>query len=442
MSCSTRRGDLHDDHGTECESPEKPTMSRLATANNAVEVDGPLTAADFELLGVLGVGSFGVVRLAKHATTGAPVALKVLAKETIVVTRRQQHVMRERRVHADLHHPFVASLFGAFQDRDRVYLALEFLPGGELWSVVYGDGCSDDDDDNNTDDCESTSDSSAKEEEVRPISPIKRPCSGRALPSAHVLDAAGARMALLDPKWGGLREQPAAFYLGCIASALHYLHKSGVLYRDLKLENVVLDAAGYAKLIDFGFATPFSISETSDADSSDSTRRSTLCGSADYMAPEVLLRSTRHDPRVDIWSLGIVLYEMLVGRTPFYHDNPRELSRRVIHDPVAFPDGFELAHPLACDLMIKLLAKNPADRIQTVDDVRRHPFFAANLGFDVTSSGAWDELERRELPPPFAPKLNGPFDASFFRQFDADELRELEDEVLPYEDDDDTFDGF
>ncbi|KUF99810.1 DNA damage response protein WSS1 [Phytophthora nicotianae] len=237
-------------------------------------------------------------------------------------------------------------------------------------------------------------------------------------------------LTILRSEFGGLKEEYAVFYLGCILSALEYLHGQSLLYRDLKLENLVLDEEGYLKILDFGFAKQDAQRAEDTDDSSEQTqnaRNLTLCGSMDYMAPEVLLRQA-HDQRVDIWSFGIIMYELLLGKTPFYHENPRELGRRITHDNVEFPNEFEEECPLACDLINQLLVKNPDERLSSMDKIKQHRFFSRMF----TCPEDWQRLLRREFETPFVPKLNGPFDTSFFQTIDDEYQEELEAGVEPY----------
>ncbi|EEY62499.1 cAMP-dependent protein kinase catalytic subunit alpha, putative [Phytophthora infestans T30-4] len=392
-----------------------------------------LAADEFEIIRVLGVGTYGVVKLAKHIPTGTSVALKVLSKEHVVTTRQEKHILRERAVHLQLQHPLVAKLYGTFQDDDCLYLVLEYLPGGELWSLVYSNTEEKDDDEDAAKTPQLQMQTSLKEDdEIRPATPV------RALKSSsfeslnpicsQTLEAEG--LAILRSQFGGLKEEYAVFYLGCILSALEYLHDQNLLYRDLKLENLVLDEEGYLKILDFGFAKQDAQRAEDTDDSSEQTqnaRNLTLCGSMDYMAPEVLLRQS-HDQRVDIWSFGIIMYELLLGKTPFYHENPRKLGRRITHDDVEFPNEFEDKHPLACDLINQLLVKNPDERLASMDKIKQHRFFSRMF----TCPEDWQLLLRRECEAPFVPKIDGPLDTSFFQTIDDDYREELEADVEPY----------
>lgn len=412
-----------------------------------------LAMRDFDVLGVLGVGTYGVVKLARHVASGASVALKVLSKEHVVSLRQEKHILRERAVHLQLQHAFVARLYGTFQDADCLYLVIEYLPGGELWSLVYSDFDNNDDNDSDNDNDShqldndtdasalppltpqttlkrivdesptepSASDSKALTRQL-PVSPSRRgrSQSSPAPVAAHVTRLDAKSRGLLRSQHGGLHEDHAVFYLACIQSALEYLHAQQLLYRDLKLENLVLDRGGYPKVLDFGFAKPDATSATA--------RNLTLCGSMDYMAPEILLHEP-HDQRVDVWSFGIIMYELLLGKTPFFHENPREQGRKITTEPVEFPSEFVRDHPDASDLIRKLLVKRPDDRVGSMRELKSHAFFTRYFPLGTAS---WDALERRERPAPFVPKLAGPFDTSFFDALDSAAQDELDDELEPY----------
>lgn len=508
-------------HETMTTTTTRVHSASLASTNDKWEPDEDevraLAMRDFDVIGVLGVGTYGVVKLAKHVASGASVALKVLSKEQVVSMRQEKHILRERMVHLRLKHAFIARLYGTFQDEDCLYLVIEYLPGGELWSLVYSDFDNNDEDGNDGEDIGDSENEnetpdervvrtittsedeqgdngddeqvqcrvvgqqsslgsagiadSEKDTEARHSTPTEAD-DAMSLPSSlpaplllnnkltlnlvpdeptgtyptqqqgehqprrrrlssyihppnspahhHAIRLDARSRGLLRNAHGGLKEDHAVFYLACILRALEYLHAQDLLYRDLKLENLVLDRAGYPKVLDFGFAKQNAVGPAGE-------RNMTLCGSMDYMAPEILLHEP-HDQRVDIWSFGVIMYEMLLGKTPFYHENARELGRKITTEPVVFPSDFEQEHPAACDLIAKLLVKAPADRLNSMAELRKHAFFQRRF----PDASAWEALERKERAAPFVPKLAGPFDTSFFQKIDDETQDELNDFAQPY----------
>lgn len=196
-------------------------------------------------------------------------------------------------------------------------------------------------------------------------------------------------------------EYRAKFYTAEIALAIGYLHSKDIIYRDLKPENVVLDKNGHACLTDFGLAKPnIGIGDTT----------STYCGTPEYQAPEFLL-GDRHGRAVDWWSLGIMLYEMLLGIPPFYDEeqNTHVVYELILEGELNYTQNGRTVSQEAKDLLERLLDRNPETRLQDVETLKKHPFFA---GID------FGKLYRRELEPPFKPDpdvLNN-FDQEFTSQ--------------------------
>lgn len=397
----------------------------IARPNFVSQLEKLTKIDELELLDVLGRGTFGTVQLARHLDTGATVAVKILPRQLVHELKQEKNVLREQGAHLGLRHPFIAKLYATFQDKKAVYFVLEFCPGGEAYSLVY---TRDDEHCDENEDCQEESDdeerrrsSGRQVEDQQEISDSvltesesdeepNRQCRG--------LSVAMGRNSLtmknylakqqLRSSHGGLHERDVAFYAACLVSALEYLHGRGVLYRDLKLENLVLDADGYPKLIDFGLAKP-DATRTSE-------RSSTMCGSAEYMAPEILQHKS-YDQRVDLWSFGILLYEMLLGRTPFYHANHREQGRRIISEPVQFPVDYEHGHSSVCSLIKKLLEKDPVLRLASFGEVRSSTFFCSYF----PSTQGWQQLESRQVQAPFIPRLDGRFDTSLFVRVSNDD---------------------
>jgi serine/threonine protein kinase len=360
-------------------SIRQPSIAKRKTQWEPTEEERKnLSINDFEIKGILGIGTYGIVKLALHQATGTSVALKIVSKEQVVSMRQEKHILRERQVHSQLDHPLIAKLICTFQDQDCVYLVMEFLPGGELYSVLYSHPCT-----------------NQEEEEEEVLFCTTTPCSMR-------LDAK-SRFCLLRNKGKGLHEPHAAFYLGCILMALEYLHDQNILYRDLKLENLVLDTQGYPQLVDFGFAKKIN---------SNNFTSQTFCGTMSYMAPEIILHQP-HDQRADLWSFGVIVYELFFGEIPFYHENPREQGRRIINEPIEWPideKEEEKINPMVYDLIQNLLEKNPKKRFSSIEKIKKHAFFQKYFPTCLK----WQEIVAKKAKVPFVPVQGQNFDRSFF----------------------------
>lgn len=227
---------------------------------------------DLELLAVLGVGSFGTVRLVRHKGPDELYALKQLSKATVVLTRQQKNIRAERKVLHESDHPFILRLAATFSDDDSLYMLTELVQGGELFRRMHGDGT-----------------------EENPLP----------LPDAQ-------------------------FYGACLTSVLAYIHERQIAYRDIKPENLLLDAAGYLKVVDWGFAKQVD------------GRTFTVCGTPEYLAPEAI-KGTGHGTAVDCWALGVIIYEVCcVPARPPPRNSTREKERRkivanLVHFCMCFP---------------------------------------------------------------------------------------------------------
>jgi serine/threonine protein kinase len=234
-------------------TPKQNTSKRSAsTMNIGVEHEEKLTVQDFDLLKVVGKGAFGKVMLVRKKAgkgSGQIYAMKVLMKSVIVAKGQEEHTKSERAILCEIRHPYIVQLRFAFQSEDKLYLVTDYYNGGSLFYHLR---------------------------------------KSRAFP-----------------------EERAKFYGAQLLSALDHLHSQHIIYRDLKLENVLMDNLGNIALTDFGLSKQ-NIDQSNGA--------TTFCGTAEYIAPE-LLKGQRYSAPVDWWSFGILLYEMITGRTPFYDKN-------------------------------------------------------------------------------------------------------------------------
>ncbi|GLH13847.1 Mitogen-activated protein kinase kinase kinase 7 [Gryllus bimaculatus] len=251
---------------------------------------------------------------------------KVLSKKLIMKRNEAKHIMSERNVLLkNLHHPFLVGLHYSFQTPDKLYFVLDYVNGGELFFHLQRE---------------------------------------------RVFSEARSR-----------------FYSAEIASALGYLHAHGIVYRDLKPENLLLDSVGHVILTDFGLSKEGLLP-------TDTTN--TFCGTPEYLAPEVL-RKEGYDKSVDWWCLGAVLYEMLYGLPPFYSRNTADMYDRILHKPLVLRSSVS---ENARDILAKLLHKDQHRRLGSgyrgFDEVKHHQFFKLIN---------WEDLLAKRIPPPFNPNV-------------------------------------
>lgn len=342
--------------------------------DNSDKFPRKLTLEDFEIRRVLGTGGFGkVFQVAKNTGNqkGKIYAMKVLKKAVIVRNKETKELERETNVHAKLErdvlravkHPFIVDLEYAFQAGGKVFMVLEYLAGGELFMQLQKE-----------------------------------------------------RM---------LMEDTAIFYLSQVLLAIEHLHMVGIIYRDLKPENVMLDRSGHVKLTDFGCVKEAASDEINY----------TFCGTVEYMAPEILNRSGRHGKEVDWWSLGILAHDMLTGAPPFTGTNRKIITERVLKSKLQLK---KYLTPNAKDLLRKLLNKQADQRLGSGEldskAIKDHRFFS---GVD------WDAVLSRKTKPPFQPLLNSEDDCSNFdSEFTSKPAIDSPAGPLPSQSVDDVFLGF
>ncbi|KAK3720306.1 hypothetical protein QZH41_020387 [Actinostola sp. cb2023] len=306
---------------------------------------------DLTLIKTLGVGGFGRVELVQLAGDKRTFALKTLKKHHIVETRQQDHIMSEKKIMMESNSGFIVRLHKTFKDHKYLYMLLEACLGGELWTILRDKGSFDD--------------------------------------------------------------STTRFYVGCVIEAFQYLHAKGIVYRDLKPENLLLDSKGYCKLVDFGFAKKIGFGR----------KTWTFCGTPEYVAPEIILNKG-HDLSADYWSLGILMYELLTGSPPFTGSDPMKTYNIILKgiDMIDFPRKITRnAHALIkklcrdddaddCDYhddddnsMLFLFpdSDNPVERLGYqkggLKDIMKHKWFD---GFN------WEGLRQRKLNPPIVPKVS------------------------------------
>jgi RAC serine/threonine-protein kinase len=304
-------------------SSPKPAAPAQAPAPKEVNME------DFDLMKVIGKGSFGKVLLVKKRDTKKTYAMKILNKKAIIERNELEHTKTEKKILQKLVHPFLVNLYYSFQTPEHVVFVMDYVNGGELFFHLQKD---------------------------------------RRFPEDRV-----------------------KFYVAEIILGLEYLHANGVLYRDLKPENLLLNSEGHICMTDFGISK--------EGFQSDDDRTATFCGTPEYLAPEILEGSTYGKP-VDWWSLGPLMYEMLNGLPPFYSQDIQTMYSKIMTAKLTFPDFFG---PDSCDFLSKVLERNPEKRLSEPKMIKQHTFF---------KTIDWDALSRKEIAPPYVPPVKGEDDYS------------------------------
>lgn len=285
---------------------------------------------------VIGRGLMGTVRLCKIAGEDKYFVLKALKKDSVIKHHDERHVRNEKDILLTLTSSFCIRCFGTLQDRQHLFLALEYVPGGELFRRL------------------------GRKQQFPP--------------------------------------NEAKFYLTEIFAALEHVQALGFVYRDLKPENVVLDEEGHCKLIDFGFSTPCPAQ----------AKMQTICGTPAYLSPEQLdgKLTNGYTRVVDWWSLGVLLYELLTGKTPFCKsssDSPYEIFLRILKNKIYFPFFFDKE---AKEFIARLCHPNLEKRLCAAEDIKVIPYFTA----------PWQAVYERRLVPPYVPTLKEVGDSHCFEK--------------------------
>ncbi|CAA0840667.1 Protein kinase family protein [Striga hermonthica] len=336
---------------------------------------------DFEQLTIIGKGAFGEVRLCRAKNTGEIYAMKKLKKSEMLSRGQVEHVRSERNLLVEVDSRCIVKLFYSFQDSEFLYLIMEYLPGGDIMTLLMREDT--------------------------------------------------------------LSEDIARFYIAESILAIHSIHQHSYVHRDIKPDNLILDRNGHLKLSDFGLCKPLEkyssmLLEDDDFIARDSKNESegqsgsetapwlmakeqlqqwkrnrralaySTVGTLDYMAPEVLLKKG-YGMECDWWSLGAILYEMLIGYPPFCSDDPRMTCRKIINwrTCLKFPEEPKISYE-AKDLILHLLC-DVDKRLGTrgVDEIKGHPWFKGIK---------WDLLY--EMEAAYVPTVNGDLDTQNFEKFD------------------------
>ncbi|XP_060894989.1 serine/threonine-protein kinase N2-like isoform X1 [Labrus mixtus] len=329
-------------------SPVPASQGKQSSMNGTEESeDQPVSALkmqmeDYRYISVLGRGHFGKVLLAEFKKTGKLYAIKALKKKDIVTRDEVDSLMSEKRIFEMINasrHPFLVNLHGCFQTSDHVCFVMEYLPGGDLMIHIHNDVFS---------------------------------------------------------------EAQTRFYSACVVLGLEFLHLNKIIYRDLKLDNLLMDADGFVKITDFGLCKE---------GMGHGDRTSTFCGTPEFLAPEVLT-DDNYTRAVDWWGMGVLIFEMLVGESPFPGEDEEEVFDSIVNDDVQYPAS--LPPDVVC-IVQKLLKKNPLKRLgageRDANEVKGDEYF---------ETIDWEALLAKTLKPPFLPAIKESMDVS---NFDSDFTR-------------------
>ncbi|XP_075168103.1 serine/threonine-protein kinase N isoform X2 [Haematobia irritans] len=305
-------------------------------SQNVTAPPGILSMDNFRMLSVLGRGHFGKVILCQLRTNNQYYAIKALKKGDIIARDEVESLLSEKRIFEvanAMRHPFLVNLYACFQTDQHVCFVMEYAAGGDLMMHIHTD-------------------------------------------------------VFTEPR--------AVFYAACVVLGLQYLHENKIIYRDLKLDNLLLDTDGYVKIADFGLCKE---------GMGFGDRTGTFCGTPEFLAPEVLTE-TSYTRAVDWWGLGVLIFEMLVGESPFPGDDEEEVFDSIVNDEVRYPRFLSLE---AIAIMRRLLRKNPERRLgsseRDAEDVKKQAFFRSIV---------WDDLLLRKVKPPFVPTITHLEDVSNF----------------------------
>ncbi|CAI5758641.1 unnamed protein product [Candida verbasci] len=293
---------------------------------------------DFQFLAVLGKGNFGKVMLAESRHTQKLCAIKVLKKDFIVENDEAESVKSEKRVFLTANkemHPFLLNLHCCFQTENRIYFVMEYISGGDLmWHIQKN----------------------------------------------------------------RFTAKRAKFYACEVLLGLKYFHDNGIVYRDLKLDNILLTIQGHIKIGDYGLCKE---------NMWESNTTSTFCGTPEFMAPEIVA-GKNYNRSVDWWAFGVLLFQMLLCQSPFKGDDEDDIFNAIEHDEVKYPISLSRQTVL---VLQALLTKDPSQRLgsgpRDAEEIMEHPYF-----HDVN----FDDVLNCRIPAPYIPEIQSEHDYSNFDQ--------------------------
>ncbi|CAF3005190.1 unnamed protein product [Rotaria socialis] len=295
---------------------------------------------DFQIIRPLGRGAFGSVKEVKYirdpipdylqrtnptdsTITSARIALKIINKKSAYKMKQEEHVVNEKRILQALNFPFIIRFYFSFKDNANLYIGLELIEGGELFR--------------------------------------------------HLRDSER------------FEEKKAKFYASQIVLALEYLHLLGIVYRDLKPENLLIDRYGYIKMCDFGFAKKI-----------DRGKAYTLCGTPEFLAPEIIL-GRGYNMGVDYWALGVLIFEMNAGYSPFWDADQQKIYHKIINAKFRPRSSFtDQLIDVVRGLLQKDLTKRLGMMFNGVNDIKKHPWFR-----DID----WLQIFLKKLRAPWIPDI-------------------------------------
>ena len=318
-------------------TPSINSRSRSGTIFSSHSTIKTVNLEDFEILTLIGRGSYGKVYLVKYKITNEYYAMKSLQKDFLIDQDQIECTLLEKKILQNLDYPFLVGMVFCFQTEERIYFIMPFVQGGELFQ--------------------------------------------------H----------LKNEKY--FKEEKVKFYASIIGLSLEYLHNNEIIYRDIKPENILIDADGYLKLIDFGLAKILENDE----------KATSFCGTPEYLAPEII-EGKGHGKSADWWSYGILIYELLFGISPFYFENIDKMYTFIVRADVRFPKKVKVSDD-AKDLIKMLLIKDPNLRLGAkggFEKIKEHPFFK---GVD------FDALLQKKIKAPYKPKLKDITDVRNFSKF-------------------------